>query len=368
MIEIPSVFARGGTSKGLFFRATDLPDEPVRRDALLCRAIGSPDPFGMQLDGMGGGISSLSKIVFVAPSATAGVDLDYTFGQVAVDDDRVDYSANCGNLTSAVAPYALYEGLLEAPARGDEAVVTLQNLNVGTRVTARLHVANGRYEPHAAPLTSIPGVAGQGSAIDLTFVDASDRPVSPSGRSLDRIVVGGDPIDVSIVFASAPVIFVRAHDLGVETIRPASELDSARALLDRLDAIRRHAAVSAGLAHGIEAVPLASPKIAMVFAPHDFVSSEGVPVDAGAYDVGIQMVSMERPHRSITLTGALCTAAAASLDGTCVAALSRSSGSLVRIGQPAGVLEAGASVADGFVESVRVVRTARLLMAGRVLV
>ncbi len=367
MQTLETVFVRGGTSKGLFFRAEDLPDDPNERDALLCRAMGSPDNYQMQLDGMGGGISSLSKVVFVERSTTPGVDLDYTFGQVSVDAAAIDYSANCGNLTSAVAPFALYAGLVSAPSDSRQAFV-LHNRNLGSRISARFATRDGQYDPAGAPRAVIPGVAGEGAAIDLSFADAAEIKAIPSGNVEDVIAFDTSTIRASIVFASAPVVFVRAADLGIQAIRPANEHDNNTALLDSLDKIRRAAAVVSGLADTPSAVPLASPKIAMVFEPHDYRSSAGVSIAAPDFDVGIQMVSMERPHRSITLTGAMCTAAAAAIEGTCVAALAACRAETIRIGHPAGVMRAGADVADGLVRSVSVVRTARLLMAGRVFV
>lgn len=367
MRTLETIFARGGTSKGLFFRTEDLPDDPAERDALLCRAMGSPDTFQMQLDGMGGGISSLSKVVFVEPSTIPGVHLDYTFGQVSVDAAVIDYSANCGNLTSAVAPFALYAGILSAPGDTHQAFV-LHNRNIGSRITARFMTHAGQYDPAGPPRTIIPGVSGEGAAIDLSFEDAGQISPLPSGEPEDAIAGGELTIKASIVFASAPVVFVRAADLGIETIRPATTLDGNTALLGALDSIRRQAAVISGLAPTPSAVPLASPKIAMVFEPHAYQSSDGVAIAASDYDVGIQMVSMERPHRSITLTGAMCTAAASAIEGTCVAALAARRASQIRIGHPAGVMQAGADVLDRQVRSVSVIRTARLLMAGRVFV
>ena len=367
MQTLQTVFARGGTSKGLFFRAEDLPDDPTERDTLLCRAMGSPDTFQMQLDGMGGGISSLSKVVFVERSKTPGVDLDYTFGQVSVDAPAIDYSANCGNLTSAVAPFALYAGLATA-RRDSRQVFVLHNRNVGSRITARFPTRDGQYDPAGEPRTIIPGVSSEGAAINLSFEDASSISATPSGQAEDLVALDSSTIRASIVFASAPVVFVRAADLGIQEIRPANEHDGNTELLASLDGIRRAAAVASGLADTPPAVPLASPKIAMVFEPHDYRSSAGALIAARDFDVGIQMVSMERPHRSITLTGAMCTAAASAIDGTCVAALAARRANEIRIGHPAGVMRAGADVADGLVRSVSVVRTARLLMAGRVFV
>ena len=212
---------RGGTSKGLFFHRRDLPAERSEWDALFLAALGSPDPHGRQLDGMGGGISSLSKVVVVSPSERPGVDLDYLFGQVAVERARVDYRSNCGNLSAAVGPFAVDEGLVQA-ADG-EAALTLHNCNLGQTIEARFAVAKGRAEVEGD--TVLDGVAGRGAPIHLSFLEpggAVTGRLLPTGRVRDVLdVPGAGPIEATLIDASTALVIVRADALGPERLRAA---------------------------------------------------------------------------------------------------------------------------------------------------
>lgn len=209
---INAIFMRGGTSKGLFFDARDLPEDQSARDRIFTGALGSPDPFGRQLDGMGGGVSSLSKIVVVSASEREGVDVEYTFGQVAVDEAVVDYSGNCGNLSSAVVPFALQVGLLSAEADGP-AAVTVHNTNTGATIVVRLTVRGGVAETIGDLV--VPGVAGSGSPIELQYVEAGGSragAILPTGRPVDRLDLGDRTVEASLVDVSAPVVQIgRAH-------------------------------------------------------------------------------------------------------------------------------------------------------------
>lgn len=368
--RIPAVFMRGGTSKGLFFHARDLPDDRAARDMIFCAALGSPDPNGRQLDGMGGGISSLSKVVVAQPSARADADIDYSFGQVAVDRPLVDYRSNCGNLTSAVGPFAVDEGLVQA-ADG-EAMLTLYNTNTDKLVEARFRVAGGVAVPSGD--FELQGVAGRGAPIALGFRDpggAVTGKLLPTGRSADVLEVPGvGPVAASLVDATAAAVFVAAQAIGLAGTELPDQIEADTGLLQRLEAIRVAAARAMGLPETAESVP----KIGVVAPPAAARTLAGKALAADAMDLNARMISMGRPHRALPLTGAMCLAVAARLGGTTAAgalAGPAPADRRLRIAHPSGVLELNAALSEDDgprAERVEVVRTARRLMEGRVLV
>ena len=304
---LPAVFMRGGTSKGLFFHRRDLPAAEAEWDALFLAALGSPDPHGRQLDGMGGGISSLSKVVVVSPSARPGVDVDYLFGQVAVDRALVDYRSNCGNLTAAVGHFAVDEGLVR-PADG-EAVLTLHNCNLDQRIEARFPVADGRAAVEGE--TVLDGVAGRGAPIRLSFLEpggAVTGRLLPTGRARDVLdVPDSGPIEASLVDASTALVVVRAGDLGLQGVEAPDAIEADAALGERLEAIRRAAAAAMGIAPESESVP----KVGFVAPPADAGTLSGARLAADEVDLTARAISMGRPHRALPLTAALALAAAA---------------------------------------------------------
>ncbi|MBS4103432.1 PrpF domain-containing protein, partial [Tsukamurella paurometabola] len=235
---IDATFLRGGTSKGLFFRETDLPPAGPERDRLFLRALGSPDPFGRQLDGMGGGLSSLSKVVVVRESGEPGVGLEYTFGQAAIRDAVMDYSGNCGNLSAAVVPFALGAGLL-ALDDGDRAVV-VSNTNTGKQIRVRLAVTGG-VAATEGPL-AIPGVAGTGAPIELEYLapgGARTGTLLPDGAACSVLRVDGREYPATLVDAAIPMVVVAASDLCVTGAETPGELDADTGLQARLDGLRR---------------------------------------------------------------------------------------------------------------------------------
>lgn len=360
----PAVFMRGGTSKGLFFHASDLPPEGPARDALLCAALGSPDPNGRQLDGMGGGLSSLSKAVIVSRSKRPDCDIDYLFAQVAVREAQVDYAANCGNLTSAVGPFAIDEGLVAA-ADG-EVTVRLFNRNTEKRIDARFTVRDGETVEAGDQL--LPGVSGTAAAIRLAFLDpagALTGALLPSGRARDLLRSdGGEAIEASLVDAAAACVFVRAADLGLAGTELPDALEADAALLDRLEAIRRAGARAMGLPDGVASAP----KIGLVAPPRAAVCLDGTTLPATAMGLSVRMISMGQPHRAVPLTAGLCLAAAAAQADSLVAeAAAPGEGDLV-LAHPSGLLSVRArrGAATGALEALEVVRTARRLMEGRV--
>ena len=374
---IPAVFMRGGTSKGIFFRADQLPAEQAARDRIFLAAIGSPDPYGRQLDGLGGGISSLSKVMIVQRSARPGVDLDYTFGQVAVDKPLVDYGGNCGNLTSAIGPFGIASGLVQ-PA-GGQARLTLFNTNTGKRVVASFALdAAGQAE--VAGDYRLPGVAGTGAPIRTDFLDlggAITGKLLPTGRPVDGLEVPGQaPVQASIVDAAALCVFVRAIDLGLTGAELPKALYAQPEVLQRLEQLRLAGSVRAGLAANLEdaARRRAMPKVAVVAPSGDSHLLDGSLQPAAAADLLVRMISMEQPHNALPLTGGCCAAVAARIDGTLVheALQGRTPQGTLRLAHPSGSLDLDADVerrAEGWhAHSAIAFRTARILMVGHVLI
>ncbi|MDD9993277.1 MAG: PrpF family protein [Rhodospirillales bacterium] len=367
-IALPAVFMRGGTSKGLFFHRRDLPAERTEWDALFLAALGSPDPHGRQLDGMGGGISSLSKVVVASPSERPGVDIDYLFGQVAVDRALVDYGSNCGNLTAAVGPFAVDEGLVQA-ADG-EAALTLHNCNLDQSIETRFAVANGRAAVEGE--TVLDGVAGQGASIRLSFLEPGGAVTSrllPTGHARDVLGVSGlGEIEATLIDASTALVIVRAENVGATGIELPEKIEADPALTARLEAIRRAGAAAMGLAPETASVP----KVGFVVPPADAPTLSGEPLKAAWVDLTVRAISMGRPHRALPLTAALALAAAARIPGTIAAEAARpADGSIVRLGHPSGVAEVAVDLAASdppHIARLTVTRTARRLMEGRVLV
>src|SRR5918995_1534650 len=267
---VPAVFMRGGTSKGLFFHAGDLPADPGERDRLLLASLGSPDPFGRQLDGMGGGISSLSKAAVIGPPTRPGADVDYTFAQVAVDRPVVDLGANCGNLSSAVGPFAVDQGLCPSP--DGPALVRIHNTNTGRLLQASFAVRDGRAETRGE--LAIPGVAGTGAPVRLDFLDpggARTGRLLPTGRPVDEVDLdGAGRFRLSLVDAANPAVFVAAAALGLDGTESPDELEARPEVMALLDRLRRRAGVLRGLAAAPGAVEWASPKPAVLSPPRPF--------------------------------------------------------------------------------------------------
>ncbi len=367
-VAIPAVFMRGGTSKGLFFHRHDLPAAREAWDAVFLAALGSPDPNGRQLDGMGGGLSSLSKVVVVSPSAREGVDVDYLFGQVAVDRPAVDYRGNCGNLTAAVGPFAVDEGLVSA-ADG-EAVLLLRNLNLERTIEARFPVRSGRAVVEGRAV--LDGVAGRGAPIALTFADpggAITGRLLPTGRCRDSLDVPGvGPVEASLIDAATAIVCIRAEAVGAAGTELPDAIEANDALVRRLEAVRRAGAAAMGIAPDSQDVP----KVGFVAPPADTTVLSGGRLPAAAVDLCARMMSMGRPHRAVPLTAAMALAAAMRLPGTVAADAARPGArERLRIGHPSGVVEVDASFAEGptpRLARIAVERTARRLMEGRVLV
>jgi 2-methylaconitate isomerase len=376
--RVRAVFVRGGTSRALIFHGRDLDGDRERWDAVFLAALGSPDPNGRQLDGLGGGISSLSKVAVVGPPTRPDADVDYTFGQVDVTRPAVDYRGNCGNISSAIGPFAIDEALVTA--REPLTVVRVHNTNTGKMIHAHVPVEAG--EAAVRGDFALDGVPGTGARIALDFVDpggAVTGRLLPTEHAQDALDVAGlGTITASLVDATNPMVFVRAKDLGLEGIERPEDLDARPGLPAHLEAIRGAAAVRMGLARTpVEAgrASPAVPKIAVLAPPAGYRTLAGAAVEAHAVDLVARIVSMGKVHRAFALTGAMCLAVAARIPGTVAyeaAATAGASGD-VRIGHPSGVLPVAAAVSlgpDGTrkAQTVTVYRTARRLMEGFVLV
>jgi 2-methylaconitate cis-trans-isomerase PrpF len=367
---IPASFWRGGTSKGVFFHARDLPTNRADIDPIVLAVLGTPDPYGRQLNGMGGGISSLSKAVIIGPSTHPDADVDYTFIQVAVDRPMTDWSGNCGNLSSVVGPFAIDEGLVKVD--DGEATVRFHQTNTKKIIHARFRVENGKAA--VAGDMEIPGVAGTAAPVRLDFVNpggATTGKLLPTGNVLDTITIEGHGAFVaSMVDASHPTVFVRASDFGLTGIETPDAIEANDQLMALLDMVRRRAGVIMGLGDTPESVELMSPRIAMVAAPQAFTAIDKSLFD-DRHDIATRMISMEKPHRAVPLASALCLAVACRIEGTLPNLLARKTGpgTPIRVGNPSGVLAFGADVRhDGgwIADSAGVYRTARCLMKGAV--
>lgn len=359
-----AVYMRGGTSRALFFRQDDLP-ERARWDAIFCAALGTPDPHGRQLDGMGGGISSLSKVAVIGAPSRPDADVDYTFAQVPIDSTRVQYTGNCGNISSAVGPYAVDEGLV--PAQGDSATVRIHNTNTGKIIVARFPLAGGKAAVDGDCV--LQGVAGAGAPVRLSFLapgGAVTGRLLPTGNASDRVDVEGlGAVELSLVDAANPVVMLRADALGLRGDEAPAAMDADKPLLARLEAVRRAAAVRMGIARDLADAAervRSMPLVALLSAP----------AQTGSH-IRVRMVSSGQPHRATPLTGAMCVAAALHIPGTLARAVGRAPvDDDVLVEHASGALRVGARVQGSGtgveVTETAVYRTARRLMDGRVYV
>ncbi|MDH5535444.1 MAG: PrpF family protein [Betaproteobacteria bacterium] len=375
-LKIPAVFMRGGTSNAVVFHAKDLPRERAQWDEIFLAAIGSPDPYGRQLDGMGGGISSLSKVCIVGPPTRPDADIDYTFAQVQVKDAAVDYSGNCGNMSSAMGPFAVDEGIVKAS--GKEALVRVHNTNTKKVIWSRFGLDDGLSAVDGD--LAIPGVSGTGAPVRLEFRDpggATTGKLLPTGNVVDTLEVPGyGRFKASLVDAANATCFLNAGDLGLTGTEMPEELDRNAELLKKLAAIRVVASVAMGIAKTpTEATEKRTvPFVGFVSGPQDAATLSGETIEAGKVDLTARMISNGQPHRALPLTVTLCTAVAARIDGSVVhqAARASSPAAEIRIAMPSGILTVAAAVnkknGAWHAEQGAFYRTQRRLFEGFVLV
>ena len=375
--RIPAVLMRGGTSKGLFFHANHLPADPRIRDAMLLAAYGSPDPNRRQIDGVGGAVSTTSKVAIISPSASPDYDVVYNFGQVSIDRPLVDFKGNCGNISSAVGPFAVDEGLIAATEPVTR--VRIHQINTDKLIIAEVPVKDGRFDE--AGDYEIAGVPGSGSKIILRFSDpggALTGKLFPTGNIKDNLDVPGmGNVELTIIDAANPVIFVQAAELDLEGTE-IEKIDTDETIKAQLERIRCTVAVEIGLAETIEAATQRSqavPKIACVSAPKSYQTLSGNAVDVAEIDLVARMMSMGTLHKSFAVSGAVAIAGAARISGTVVHDLmlpEASQKEIMRLGHPGGIIEVGAVVEEikgnfNYKEAL-LARTARRLMEGYVLV
>jgi hypothetical protein len=371
--RIPAAFIRGGTSKAVVLKRADLPEDEAAWAPLFAAIMGSPDPYKRQLDGMGGGLSSLSKVCIVAPSTRADADVDYTFAQIGVTTDQVDFSGNCGNMSSAIGPFAYDEGLVAGPRDGT-AEVRIHNTNSGKIIVSRFPVRDGRAV--VVGDLSIPGVPGTGAPVSLDFLDPADtfgKGVLPQGLALHRLTLAdGREVRVTMIDAAVPSVFVDAGDVGGDAGADPADIDADAALMARLEEIRCAASVRMGLTADLKAAAerMATPKVAMVGPAGLYHDLSGTAHPAATHDLRIRMISAGQAHRAVPVTGALALACAAAVDGSVVAACLPEGADVLtlRIATPSGILSVGAMRDPGGtgIRSARILRTQRRLMDGHV--
>ena len=378
-LRIPAVYMRGGTSKGVFFLAQDLPDDPMERDRILMRVIGSPDRYGKHTDGMGGATSSTSKVVILSKSRRADCDVDYLFGQVAIDKPLIDWSGNCGNLSAAVGPFAIGTGLLDTPADG-MATVRIWQANIRKKIVNHVPMSGGEVQELGD--FELDGVAFPAAEVQLEFLDPADDEgdgghangsTFPTGNHIDRLDVPGiGTIEATLINAGNPTAFVDAESLGLKGTELQPDVNGDKRLLARAETVRALATVAMGLAATPEETTSKrqhTPKLAFVAKPAGYTTSDGRRVEAGSIDLLARIFSMGVLHHAMTGTGAVAIAAAAAIPGTIVHRTAPVGGDgLVRFGHPSGTLKVGAEVErDGKrwrVTKVMMSRSARRLMEG----
>jgi probable AcnD-accessory protein PrpF len=379
-VRIPATYMRGGTSKGVFFRLEDLPEAArvpgPARDALLMRVIGSPDPYGKHTDGMGGATSSTSKCVILSKATVPGHDVDYLYGQVSIDSAFVDWSGNCGNLSAAVGPFAIANGLID-PARVPKdgtCTVRIWQANIGKTIVARVPVVDGQVRETGD--FELDGVTFPAAEIVLEFVDPSDDgdggAMFPTGNLVDTLDVPGiGPLQATLISAGIPTVFVNAADIGYDGTELQPAINDDRAALGMLEAIRVAGALRMGLIRTPEEAQTRqhTPKVAFVAPPKDYVASSGKAIAAADIDLNVRALSMGKLHHAMMGTASVAIATAAAVPGTLVnLAAGGGRRDVVRFGHPSGTLQVGASVEqdDGRWSVTKAVmsRSARVLMEG----
>ena len=376
--KLSAVFMRGGTSKAVMFHARDLPKSRDAWAPIFLSLMGSPDPSLRQLDGMGGGVSSLSKVCVIGPPSHPDADVDYTFAQILIDNPRIDFGINCGNMSSAIGPFAVDEGLVPKPAAGRDAVVRIYNTN-----TKKIIVARFPMDGDVAAVNgdmALDGVAGTGAPIRLEFMQpggARTGKLLPTGKALDLLDVPEvGRIACSMIDAANPCVLVSASTVDATATERPTEIETNKALMAKLETIRRHASVAMGIAPDVEAAGnMSAPFIAFVAAPTAMTSLSGRILTPADMDICVRVISSGQPHRATPLTGAMCLAVATRVPGSIPYELAAKGGdpSKIRIAHPSGLIEVDAKVEPGKAGAephaayAAVYRTARRLFEGRVL-
>lgn len=373
-VKVPAVLMRGGTSKGAYLMMSDLPEDPVLRDQVILSIYGSPD--ARQISGIGGADPLTSKVALIAPSTREGVDVDYTFGYVGIKEAVVDYEGNCGNMSSAVGPFAIAKGLV--PAEEPITRVRIYNTNTSKVIEASVPVKDGEVVSEGD--YAIAGVPGTGAKISLNFLNSAGSKTGrllPTGNVVDEITLkSGKKVRVSLVDAANPAVFIKAEDIGLTGKELPVEAETNPAILEIMEDIRTTAAVMMGLAKSKETASSAVPKVAFVAAPADYLTTNGEMVKAGETDLLARTKALAVMHKTYAVTGGICLATAACIAGTVVnevvSSQARESGE-IRIGHPSGILEVFVSLkkllnGEWDLLQAGVCRTAKPIMEGMVYV
>ena len=384
-LRIPAIYMRGGTSKGVFFRLEDLPADAqaagAARDRLLMRVIGSPDPYGKHTDGMGGATSSTSKCVILAKSAVADHDVDYLYGQVSIDTAFVDWSGNCGNLSSAVGPFAIANGLIDLARVPRDGICTVRiwQANIGKTIVAHVPMCNGHVQETGD--FEVDGVPFPAAEIVLEFIDPAEEgegdvggALFPTGNLVDELDVPGvGVLNVTMINAGIPTIFVNAADISCIGSESQADINDNAQRLTMFETIRAHGAVRMGLIADVSqaATRQHTPKVAFVAPPADYVSSAGKAIRAEDIDLNVRAMSMGKLHHAMMGTASVAIATAAAIPGTLVnLAAGGGQRDAVCFGHPSGSLRVGAAASqvDGQWHVTKAVmsRSARVLMEGSV--
>jgi len=361
--KLPAAYYRGGTSRAIIFNRKDLPPDIKDWAPIFCGTIGSPDSNGRQLDGLGGGISSLSKVCVVGPPTHPDADVDYTFAAIGVKNLDVDYSSNCGNMTSAIGPYAVDNGMIDV--QGNETTVRIHNTNTGKLIHSSFPVVDG--EAASSGEFAIDGVAGTAAKLRLDFL-------KPGGSKTGKLFPTGNAIDVldgvraTCIDAGNPAVFINASDVGVDgTILP-DVMDSNTILLSKLESIRRKASVAMGISKDESSTPGSIPKIAMVSPSRTHILLSGATISGDSVDLIVRALSVGQPHRAVPITVAMTCAAAANVEGSIVhdnLSSEKVDPDGITLGHSSGKIVVGATYDErGDLASATVFRTARRLMDG----
>ncbi|MGQ0620907.1 MAG: 2-methylaconitate cis-trans isomerase PrpF [Panacagrimonas sp.] len=382
-IKIPATYFRGGTSKGVFFRLQDLPERCQKpgeaRDKLLLRVIGSPDPYGAQIDGMGGATSSTSKTVILAKSAKPDHDVDYMFGQVSIDKAFVDWSGNCGNLTAAVGSFAISNGMID-PARVPQngiCTVRIWQVQIAKTIIAHVPITNGQVQETGD--FELDGVTFPAAEVQIEFLDPADEgdgegggSMFPTGNLVDDLVVPGiGTLKATMINAGIPTVFVNAAEIGYTGTELREAINPKPEALAKFETIRAYGALRMGLIKDVSeaAKRQHTPKVAFVAPPTDYISSSGKQIKAGDIDLNVRALSMGKLHHAMMGTAAVAIGTAAAIPGTLVnLAAGGTAREAVRFGHPSGTLRVGAQATQEngqwVVKKAIMSRSARVLMEG----
>ena len=379
-IKIPATYIRGGTSKGIFFKLSDLPEVAQvageARNKLLLRVIGSPDPYGKQTDGMGGATSSTSKTVILSKSEQTNHDVDYLFGQVSIDKPFVDFSGNCGNLTAAVGSFALANGLVDSSRVPDNgiAIVRIWQSNIKKTIIAHVPITNGEVQETGD--FELDGVTFPAAEVKIEFIEpsAGDAAMFPTGNLIDNLEVPGvGTFKATLINAGIPTIFLNAEDIGYTGTELQSDVNGDEKALKMFETIRAYGAIKMGLIKTIdEAISRQhTPKVAFVAKAKDYTSSSGKVIKADDIDLNVRALSMGLLHHAMMGTAAVAIATASAIPGTLVnlaaGGVNRDS---LRFGHPSGTLKVGAEVTfennEWKAKKVIMSRSARVLMEGKI--